>query len=91
MNLQNGFSTLLICLFTVIISPAQGVDEGIEHIIDRFKNPSPNYILVVSHRGDWRYAPENSLAAIQRCIDLGVDVVEIDVRKTKDDHLSSHA
>ena len=51
MNLQNGFSTLLICLFTVILSPAQGVDEGIEHIIDRFKNPSPNYILVVSHRG----------------------------------------
>lgn len=53
----------------------------------RFFNPSPEHIMVISHRGDWRYAPENSLAAVQRCIDLGVDVVEIDVRLTKDGHL----
>lgn len=25
-------------------------------------------IFVVSHRGDWRNAPENSLQAIQNCI-----------------------
>jgi len=53
----------------------------------RFYNPTTDHIMVVSHRGDWRYAPENSLAAVQRCIDLGVDVVEIDVRLTKDGHL----
>ena len=33
-------------------------------------NPSKDYILVVSHRGDWRYAPENSVEAVQRCIEL---------------------
>ena len=44
-------------------------------------------ILVVSHRGDWRNAPENSLQAIQNCIDMGVDMVEIDLKKTKDGHL----
>ncbi|UJH66953.1 glycerophosphodiester phosphodiesterase family protein [Allomuricauda sp. SCSIO 65647] len=43
--------------------------------------------MVVSHRGDWRYAPENSLQAIQRCIDLGVDVIELDFRLTKDGYL----
>ena len=59
----------------------------VDMILKRLKNPSENYILAVSHRGDWRYAPENSLPAIQRCIDLGVDVVEIDVRLTKDGHL----
>ncbi len=53
-------------------------------ILHRLKHPMPNHILVVSHRGDWRYAPENSLMAIQRCIDLGVDIVEIDVRLTSD-------
>lgn len=44
-------------------------------------------ILVVSHRADWRNAPENSLQAIQNCIDMGVDMVEIDLKKTKDGHL----
>ena len=32
-------------------------------------------------------APENSIQAIQNCIDMGVDMVEIDIRKTKDGHL----
>ena len=52
------------------------------------KNPQQSdYILVVSHRGNWQVAPENSLASIQSCIDLGVDIVEIDVRRTMDGHL----
>lgn len=44
-------------------------------------------IFVVSHRGDWRNAPENSLQAIQNCIDMGVDMVEIDLKETKDGYL----
>ena len=56
-------------------------------VLEHLKNPSSDYILAVSHRGDWRYAPENSLMAVQRCIDLGLDIVEIDVRLTKDGHL----
>lgn len=43
-----------------------------------------DYVLVVAHRGGWRNAPENSLQSIQNCIDLGVDIVEIDVRMTRD-------
>lgn len=56
-------------------------------VLQKLKQPKEGHVLVISHRGDWRYAPENSLAAIQRCIDLGVDVVEIDVRLTKDGYL----
>ncbi len=56
-------------------------------ILKQIKSPSKDYVLAVSHRGDWRYAPENSLPAIERCIELGVDIVEIDVRLTKDGHL----
>ena len=44
-------------------------------------------VLAVSHRGDWRNAPENSLQAIQNCIDMGVDMVEVDLKMTKDGHL----
>ncbi|MEM6726034.1 MAG: glycerophosphodiester phosphodiesterase family protein, partial [Bacteroidota bacterium] len=44
-------------------------------------------VIVIAHRGDWRHAPENSLQAIQNCIDMGVEMVEIDVRETKDGQL----
>lgn len=45
---------------------------------------NPKYVTVVAHRGDWRNAPENSLQAFQNCIDMGVDMIEIDIHKTKD-------
>jgi glycerophosphoryl diester phosphodiesterase len=41
-------------------------------------------VLRIGHRGAAGHAPENTLAAIQRGIDLGVDFVEIDVRCTAD-------
>jgi glycerophosphoryl diester phosphodiesterase len=44
-------------------------------------------VLVAAHRGDWRNYAENSLEAIESCIRMGVDIVEIDVAKTKDGHL----
>lgn len=44
-------------------------------------------VLVMSHRGDWRGAPENSLQAIKNCIKLGVDIVEVDLCRTKDGEL----
>lgn len=41
-------------------------------------------ILVASHRGDWHVAPENSLAAFRAAIRVGVQIIETDVRLTKD-------
>lgn len=41
-------------------------------------------VLVTAHRGDWRYAPENSLSAIRHSIEIGVDIVEIDLQMTRD-------
>ncbi len=40
--------------------------------------------MVVSHRGCWTYTAENSLPGIDKCVALGVDMVEIDVRRTRD-------
>ena len=39
-------------------------------------------VLVVAHRGDWRNSCENSLEAIEGAIRMGVDIVEIDLRRT---------
>ena len=58
-----------------------------DSLIANLKNSHNNQVIVVAHRGDWRNAPENSLQAIQNCIDMGVDMVEIDVRQTKDGQL----
>jgi glycerophosphoryl diester phosphodiesterase len=43
---------------------------------------------VIAHRGAWGPGiPENSLAAFERAIDLGADMIELDVRWTRDDEL----
>jgi len=39
---------------------------------------------VVAHRGCWGPAPENSIASLQACFELGVEGVEGDLRTTKD-------
>ena len=41
-------------------------------------------LQVVAHRGANHLAPENTMAAAQKCVELGVDYVEIDVRMSKD-------
>jgi glycerophosphoryl diester phosphodiesterase len=43
-----------------------------------------SHIKVIAHRGDWRNAPENSLKGLLNCIELGVDMVEVDLAMTKD-------
>jgi glycerophosphoryl diester phosphodiesterase len=43
-----------------------------------------NWFEIVAHRGVSTGAPENTLPAFQRAIDIGADAVELDVRLTKD-------
>ena len=43
--------------------------------------------LVMAHRGDSAAVPENSLKALQDAVDLKVDVIETDLRLTKDDDI----
>lgn len=64
----------------VFFIKSDNIHEERQHLIDEHSGQ----VLVVAHRGDWRNFPENSLQAIQSCIDMGVDMVEIDVRLTKD-------
>lgn len=40
--------------------------------------------IIIAHRGASGTCPENTLAAIQRAIEIGSDAVEQDVRRTKD-------
>ena len=41
-------------------------------------------VLITAHRGDCSAAPENTLASFELAIENGADVIELDVRQTKD-------
>ncbi|AMR30742.1 glycerophosphodiester phosphodiesterase [Mucilaginibacter sp. PAMC 26640] len=43
-----------------------------------------NKVMVTAHRGDWRNNPENSLRGFQAAAAMGVDMVELDLKKTSD-------
>ena len=46
--------------------------------------------LVIAHRGASRAEPENTIRAFERAVEMGADGVELDVRRTVDDHLVVH-
>jgi glycerophosphoryl diester phosphodiesterase len=50
----------------------------------------PDETVIVAHRGAWGAAGENTLAAFENAINLGVDMIEFDVRRTGDGRLVVH-
>ncbi|MDN3546729.1 glycerophosphodiester phosphodiesterase family protein [Mucilaginibacter aquaedulcis] len=54
-----------------------------DKLTDIFIN-HPEQIMVAAHRAVHTHYPENSLGALQEAIRLGIDIVELDIRQTKD-------
>lgn len=52
--------------------------------VDLLPELNISHLNVIAHRGVSRYAPENSLKAIERTLSVGVDIVEFDVQSSKD-------
>lgn len=55
-----------------------------EKLLAEINDPTSDYVMVIAHRGDWRNYAENSIPAIESVIRMGVDIVEIDLKMTKD-------
>ncbi len=67
-----------LVLISAIVGPLDGVDGP----------SSPGARLEVQgHRGARARRPENTLAAFRYALDVGVDVIELDLVVTKDEHL----
>jgi glycerophosphoryl diester phosphodiesterase len=47
-------------------------------------NPANKKVLVAAHRGDWRHTPENSMMSLTNSIEKGFDIMELDVKMSKD-------
>lgn len=44
-------------------------------------------VLVIGHRGALGYAPENTMASFEVGLQLGVDLIELDIHMSRDGHL----
>ena len=78
---------LVISLFCVLSScrnEDKAYSTNVERILAEINDPNSKHVAVISHRGDWRNYPENSIPAIESVIRMGVDMMELDVKMTKD-------
>ena len=83
---------VLVILLNFIFSACSNlfipeISPQLEQTLKEFHNPNSNVILIAAHRSMHTKSPENSLAAIKHSIENGVDIIEMDVRRTKDGKL----
>ncbi|MBQ7996228.1 MAG: glycerophosphodiester phosphodiesterase family protein [Paludibacteraceae bacterium] len=78
--------SIALCLLLFSCAPESDLSRS-EQIRADLLNPQSKRVLVASHRADWRGWPENSLPAIESAINMGVDIVELDLQCTADSQL----
>lgn len=88
-NLRVGLIVLIYLVsLPAFVAGGQTVPQKsptkIEFLKQELHTPRSNYVMVVAHRGYWHVAPENSILGLEKAVELGVDMVEVDVRRTKD-------
>jgi len=44
-------------------------------------------VLIIAHRGASAYEPENTLRSVKKALELSADMVEVDVRTSRDGHI----
>lgn len=78
-----GITIFLSLILQSFVSLAQSPAEKLKSVFQE-KN---RQILVAAHRGDWRNSPENSLQALYNSINKGFDIMELDVKMSKDSEM----
>ena len=83
--MKTKFILLFACICALMAScTSQPTPTRAEKIRTQLLTCDESSVIVVAHRADWRNFPENSLEAIQSSIEMGVDMLELDVQRTKD-------
>ena len=86
--MKTKFIILFACICALMAScSTQPTPTRAEKIRTQLLTCDESSVIVVAHRADWRSFPENSLEAIQSSIEMGVDMLELDVQRTKDEVL----
>lgn len=83
---------LAFALFITVTAVSATEQSCVDEILNRFINANANrdHIMVVAHRGSWWengeiVLAENSISSIDRSVEIGAEMVELDVQKTSDD------
>lgn len=69
---------MLSCAFVCTLAQAQQLRSL------RSDSDEDGHVWIAAHRGDYTFAPENSTAAMEDAIHFGAEIIETDVRLTKD-------
>jgi len=73
-----------LLFITILFVAACATNSQFDQILAEFHNSKSEYVMVAAHRASHNIYPENSLPAIQHAIDIGVDIIELDVKVSKD-------
>lgn len=78
------FARLAACALALLSAGvAQAAPNRAAELEHRLHAPD-GAVTIVAHRGCWEGTSENTLDAISACIAFGIDMVELDVRRTSD-------
>lgn len=74
----------ILSLFVCLATAAQ--ETKLDSILSDFTH-HPERILIAAHRATNDHYPENSMEAIAESIRIGIDIIEVDIRQSKDGEL----
>ncbi len=80
---------ILICIVIVYILAQFVVIKKESNLGQNFKAKN-GFPLIIAHGGSKQLFPENTVYAFERTMELPIDVLELDLRMTKDDILITH-
>ncbi len=86
MNMRALFLPVILLALTTTAADDDAPRDDRPATIDEFMRLGER-TRVIAHRGFSGKAPENTLVAVRRAIELGADMVEIDVSLTRDGHV----
>lgn len=73
----------LLILTSIFLFSFQA-DQHFSKVLAAFRDGKSDYMMVAAHRASHKIYVENSVSAIRHAIEIGVDVIEVDVKVTKD-------
>jgi glycerophosphoryl diester phosphodiesterase len=74
----------MIAALSVLLLFSFRSDNRFDKLLAVFHDARSEYVMVAAHRAGHNGYVENSISAIQHALDIGVDIIELDVKVTKD-------
>ena len=74
---------LIPIIFSAFFLFSFQADRQFSKVLAAFKDGKSGYVMVAAHRASHKNYVENSIPAIKHAIEIGVDIIELDVNIIK--------